>query len=482
MATLATVKANDDVLMSRFASKMEVNIGLKRTLVSFQANKTAEGHRWFKYKEGFSAQLLHYFFRHLGIECGKILDPFAGAGTTLFVASQLGIGSVGIELLPIGQEIIQARKSALNGQKAEVVQATKRWRQSQPWKKADQKIQFPHLRITQGAFPRETEESLCRFLSALENEANEGVRRILRFAALCILEQISFTRKDGQYLRWDHRSGRRQGTRPFDKGRIDSFDAAIDTKLKDIIDDLEGSVGLLDLFPTENDCGEIEVIGGSCLEVLPKLEARSFDALITSPPYCNRYDYTRTYALELALLGVGEDGLKNLRQAMVSCTVENREKQGLLSLFDETRFQKARDAFEKQSCLSSILDYLEERKTAGLLNNPGIPRMVRNYFWEMSLVIFECARILKPGAPLVMVNDNVRYDGANISVDLILSDIAQSAGFEVEKIWVLPTGKGNSSQQMGEFGREALRKCVYVWRAAKAKQARKPSLELAHQQ
>jgi len=37
-------------------------------------------------------------------------------------------------------------------------------------------------------------------------------------------------------------------------------------------------------------------------------------------------------------------------------------------------------------------------------------------------------------------------------------------GFSVEHILVLPDGKGNSSQQMGEHGRESLRKCVYVWR------------------
>ena len=54
--------------------------------------------------------------------------------------------------------------------------------------------------------------------------------------------------------------------------------------------------------------------------------------------------------------------------------------------------------------------------------------------------------------------------GINIPVDLILSDIAQKVGFEVEIIWQLPRGKGNSSQQMGRHGREELRKCVYVWR------------------
>ena len=152
---------------------------------------------------------------------------------------------------------------------------------------------------------------------------------------------------------------------------------------------------------------------------------------------------------------------------MVSCTVENREKGDLERRFDAGLFEKATRAFEAQELLGQILAYLEDRRASGLLNNTGIPRMVRNYFREMALVIFECRRVLKPGAPLVMVNDNVRYEGACVPVDLILSDFARQAGFEVEVIWVLPTGKGNSSQQMGRHGRDELRKCVYVWRAPK---------------
>ena len=92
--------------------------------------------------------------------------------------------------------------------------------------------------------------------------------------------------------------------------------------------------------------------------------------------------------------------------------------------------------------------------------------MVRGYFYEMACVIAECSRVLKPGAPMFMVNDSVRYAGASISVDMILSDIAEKLGFRVESILVLPNGKGNSSQQMGEHGRDPLRKCVYVWRKA----------------
>jgi len=82
----------------------------------------------------------------------------------------------------------------------------------------------------------------------------------------------------------------------------------------------------------------------------------------------------------------------------------------------------------------------------------------------MACIIAESARVLRPNAPLIMVNDNVRYAGVSISVDLILSSIAEKLGFIVESIFVLQKDKGNSSQQMGEHGRESLRKCVYVWR------------------
>jgi hypothetical protein len=148
---------------------------------------------------------------------------------------------------------------------------------------------------------------------------------------------------------------------------------------------------------------------------------------------------------------------------MLSCTVENRAKD-LLSI--NPRWMAAISAAEQQKMLQLVLTYLEDQKVRGMLNNSGIPRMVKGYFYEMACVIFECARVLKPGAPLMMVNDNVRYAGASIPVDIILSEIACDLGFKVEKILVLPNGKGNSSQQMGAHGRDALRKCVYIWRKA----------------
>jgi len=459
---LDSLQTENAALEARFADKLKVNTRLSRQLVSFQANKNKPLYRWFKYKEGFSEALVRYLLDTLGIDQGSILDPFAGTGTTLFTGSECGLNSVGIELLPVGCEIIEVRQQ-IQGRERELQNVLDRWRNDKPWLRQSEKWSFPHLRITGGAFPDETQYVLEGYITALSVEEPTAAR-LLRFAAMCVLEEISYTRKDGQYLRWDYRSTRRQGAKPFNKGKILTFDEAITLKLDEISADLQPHQGMLALFPILEHHGNVKVIQGSCLDILPTLETASFDGLVTSPPYANRYDYTRTYALELAMLGVDENELRLLRQAMVSCTVENKDKGDLNQRFSLDTFTSALTAFEGQHELQGILTYLENQRLTKALNNPGIPRMVKNYFFELSLVIFECARLLKPGAPFVMVNDNVRYGGAMIPVDLILSDFAEQAGFDVEVIWMLPTGKGNSSQQMGAHGREEVRKCIYVWR------------------
>ncbi|MGD0730594.1 MAG: DNA methyltransferase [Terracidiphilus sp.] len=466
---LSQIDEADRALTGRFASKMEINRDLDRTLVSFQANREEIGHRWCKFREGFSAPLIRYLIDKTGLADGRILDPFAGSGTTLMIAAELGLDAVGIELLPSSAEIVGVRKEVLSADKAELAKEIRKRISERKWDKPGGRKSFAHLQITAGAFPTENEERLERFLFDASQERDPLFSRVLRFAAMCVLEEISFTRKDGQYLRWDQRSGRCLGKKAFDKGRIQTFDEAIIGKLSQIADDVEGRENeQFSLFPDQpkpaSRLGTIELEVGSCLDILPTMEPNSISGLITSPPYCNRYDYTRTYALELAMLGAGEDGIRTLRQTMLSCTVENKEKTDLPEKFGEDVYRAAAIAFDSQRMLGLVLRYLDICRQDKTINNPGIVRMVKNYFFELSLLIFAGAKVMRRGAPFVMVNDNVRYQGAHVPVDLILSDFAEQAGFDVEAIWVLARGKGNSSQQMGLHGRQEVRKCVYVWR------------------
>ena len=457
---LAEIDRLDRALLEHFKRNFVVETSLTRQLVSFQANKSRASYRWYKYKEAFSASLVEYLLGRYGITSGKILDPFAGSGTTLFAASERGLQADGIELLPVGQQIIAARLCIDRDFTSQDFAALERWLGERPWKLTSVRTSLPELRITQGAYPGETMDAIERFMGAWQRE-NTRVQLVLRFILLSVLESISYTRKDGQYLRWDYRSGRRQGEQPFDKGIILDFDQAVSHKIKDVLSDVEGSKTQTDLFSAHYNPGEVRVLNGSCLDVMPTLAANLYDSVVTSPPYCNRYDYTRTYALELALLGMNHQGVIDLRQQMLSCTVENRAKD-LLSM--NPAWADTIQAADQQDLLQAVLQYLESQKAEGALNNNGIPRMVRGYFYEMACIIAECHRVMKSNSLMFMVNDNVRYAGASISVDMILSHVAERLGFHIENILVLPNGKGNSSQQMGVHGRDNLRKCVYVWR------------------
>ena len=457
---LEKISLLDEKLFNSLKSIISTDFDLTRQLVSFQANKIRPFYRWYKYKEGFSAELVKKYILKYGFnEKTKLLDPFAGSGTALFVSSELGFDSCGIELLPIGQEIIETRNALLTQFTENDFQRLEFWIKNKPWNKHNSKHDLTVLKITNGAYPDITTKKIQQYLSCIENESII-VKKVLKFSLLCVLENISYTRKDGQYLRWDQRSGRCLGSKPFDKGEIKNFDDAIISKLNEIVSDSKGDEvkTLFDTTPKKVKYGNIEIVGGSCITELPKMQSDEFDLIITSPPYCNRYDYTRTYALELALLGTDEQGLIDLRQTMLSCTVENRQKD-LLDL--NSNWSDVIQILNNQKLLQLIIEYLEYKKETKTINNNGIPRMIKGYFYELGCVIYELHRVLKKNGRLIMVNDNVRYAGASISVDLLLSDIAHEIGFEVEQISVLPNGKGNSSQQMGLHGREQLRKCVY---------------------
>jgi len=290
------------------------------------------------------------------------------------------------------------------------------------------------------------------FLAGL---APDGIHSLLHLACLSVLEEASYTRKDGQYLRWDRR-GQRAGS-SLDLGPIPRFRGALERRLAAMAEDIPP---LKDQFGGQRPTLQ----AGSCLKMLREMPDASFDMVITSPPYANRYDYTRTYALELAWMGFDRDAFTTLRQQLLSATVENKTKREELAA-DYGRNRKVLDRaaqmFDNQGALHEVRAILEARQAE--LNNRGILTLLHEYFFEMAVVIAELGRLVRPGGVVIMVNDNVRYHGEEVPVDFILADFAEAAGFRCDRIWTLPRGKSNASQQMARFARTELRKCVYRW-------------------
>ena len=312
------------------------------------------------------------------------------------------------------------------------------------------------MRITESAFPIETETAIAKARRFIDTVEDDAVRKMLDLACMTVLEDVSYTRKDGQYLRWDYRSGRNLRAR-VDIGAIPTFEHAIGARLFEMLQDI-------DVLKDEYGGGRPKFVIGSSLELLQDLPDGAFDMVITSPPYANRYDYTRTYALELAWLGFDQDDFSSLRQSMLSATVENKSKLGWLSGVYGEDSQLLTDAirmYRNQGAIHEALDILRERVTE--LSNRHVIRLIEGYFLEMAVIVAELSRVVRPGGGVIMVNNNVQYHGEEVPTDLILSDFAEQSGFVCTNIWTLPRGKGNSSQQMGRFGRREIRKCVYEW-------------------
>ena len=443
-------------LEDRFEGRLAVNPLLTRRAVSYQGNRRAPGFRWMKYKEGFSQALVERLLDEF--RPSDVLDPFAGIGTTPLIAAGRGLRATGIEIMPVGVLVGNGIAQAANGLSHETLEESGAALLDAVKSSDDapSEYEFRHVRITEAAFPEETEAAIARARHFIANVADFAVRTLLELACITVLEDVSYTRKDGQYLRWDYRSGRNLRSR-VDKGPILSFDHALGARLFEMAQDIEP-------LKLSYGGGYPELITGSSLELMRNLPEAGFDMVITSPPYANRYDYTRTYALELAWLGYEQDDFLALRQSMLSATVENRSKREWLKDIyqdDSKLLDNAFRMYDEQDAIHEALSILREHIDE--LGNRHVIRLIEGYFLEMAVIVAELGRVVRPGGVVIMVNDNVQYHGEEIPVDMILSDFAERSGFRCEKIWTLPRGKGNSSQQMRRFGRREIRKCVYQW-------------------
>jgi site-specific DNA-methyltransferase (cytosine-N4-specific) len=457
----------------QYAHLLEETDKFNRQLVSFQANKTEVLHSWMKYREGFSASLVELLLKELNIEPGDtILDPFAGSSTTLLEAKMWGINAVGIELLPHCHLAWEAKSRAFDYDLDELRYIRGLIEQVVP---PQTDATFPHLTITETAFPLQIEKDLMAYTVWFQTlDISQNTKLLCQLILTSLLEEISYTRKDGQYLRWDNRAGKIrdndqkrivQGKKPINginKGPLPEVKHLLLETLNKIIIDVAKLQR--DSLPVSHQ----RLIEGNTLYTLPTMDAGQFAGVITSPPYANRYDYTRTYALELAYLGVKEE-IFNLRQDQLSCTVENKPKTDKLEAYYQSieqhyRYQRIINIVQNNESLSEINIALSQRDERGDVNNRGILSMIEQYFTELTFVFAELYRVCRSGAGVIFVNDNVRYAGEVIPVDTLSTNLAEQIGFVPEKIYVLPQRKGNSSQQMGKFGREALRKSITLWR------------------
>lgn len=465
-------------LEKKYEPILEVTNKFDRKSVSYQLSKKDVLHSWLRYKEGFSADLVNTLLDEMGMVPGDtVMDPFMGSGTTALVCQMRGIHSIGYDIMPISKVSIMAKAYVMNYNIHEIERMMDAFRKL--CIPTDYIKKTPYITITDTAYPECNE----RFISYAKDwiEKSDYSKQAKNLFTLCMinsLERCSYTAKSGQYLSWDSRARKviAANIERKKKGRkllpnhccrtvVENIQEAVYEELEHVLSD----INRIQSYKSDDALAGIDFKQASALFELPQMPSESLQGVITSPPYCNRYDYTRTYALELVYLGLNENTIKEMRQDLLSCTVESKSKVEQLRAHYKKigaleRFDSIYHTIQANVAFQEILTALKIRKAHGDLNNHGVIRMVEGYFTELAFIYAELYRICKKGAMVAFVNDNVRYGGEVIAVDYLSTSFAEQFGFTPVKVYCLKQQKGNSSQQMKKYGRVALRKSITLWK------------------
>ena len=210
-----------------------------------------------------------------------------------------------------------------------------------------------------------------------------------------------FTRavSDGGWLRW---------TEGPDRGN--EVRSVFEQRVKQMLTDIEESALDCDPIPPATSLEDARKL---------PLPTGSVDAVLTSPPYPNRHDYSRVFHIGLLLLGETESAVKDLRRRSLRSHVEAKESEEWSArLLD----------FQVPAVLRRVLEFLQCNADA------RVERMVRGYFEDMFLSLQEVSRVLRPGGRVALVVGNVRHAGEMVPVDEVLANLRCKWGLNLIRL------------------------------------------------
>lgn len=399
-----------------------------RSLISPIRDSQTPIYNWLRYKHSFSKELAHNLLHEFKLQPGAwVLDPFCGGGTTLLACKESGINSFGVDILPfavflsnVKTDNYELRKlySGVDYLKANIMEGNN----------GNNGYSLPDITYIKNAFSPKTEKKLLLIKSGINGIRDSKVRGFLNLAFLSIVEEVSNTTKGGGFLR-------------ITKRNITS--KQIENLLFVKINKMMADLNILDYKNGVRKVTAKAKVGDS--RKIPT--QRKFDAIITSPPYPNRHDYTRIYSLELAFDFISSnDELKRLRYDTLRSHVEARKKYDV-------------ENYRKPKVLQRLLRLVERNGT----NNSKVLPMLEGYFEDMYMSLIEMHRCLKENGHIGLVVSNVRFAGINIPVDEILAELGECAGLKTIGIWAARV-RGNSPQQMGKYTRVPSRESIIIWK------------------
>ncbi len=391
-------------------------------------------HDWYRFVLSFPPHLVRKYLEKFGVEEGhRVLDPFCGTGTTLVECKKLGVESVGVEAHPMTHFASSTKVDWTpnpEGLREHAEQVAEAVRVELAASGIDDDVRYdPHSLF--GGWTG----------SGLQTLPQESYKLLLKSSisplplhkALVLLDELDRRHAAGPYqgherlalaktlvssasnLRFGPEVG--VGSAKPDAPVISSWLSGVSRMAEDLRE-LRG----IDTAPAM-------VHNADARRIPEVVEPESVDAVITSPPYPNEKDYTRTTRLETILLGFVRDraSLQALKKGLVRSNTR-----GVYIADEDDRWIAGHAEIER------IAQAIETRrielgKTSGF--ERLYARVTKLYFGGMARHLSDLRRVLRPGANLAyVVGDQASYLRVMIRTGQLLGDIAESLGYELVDI------------------------------------------------
>lgn len=408
-----------------------------RKLVTFQKNK--EGipiHNWYKYTQGFSADLIEYLLDEMGIKRNKetkVFDPFVGSGTTLLSCKYLGIHSFGVDISPLMTWI--ANIKIQNWKVNELEDLLNDLSKAQIAPISDPTLLFNDY--LKKAYEPEILNQIVGWRKWIDNLQTSDLNKdFLLLGLISILEDISLIRKHGSHYRYLNK------TENVGVSKLNIKTISSDTDIKPIL--LKKLTRMVSDIKELNLSTEVTCRAYNMNSRFNVPRDEKANVVITSPPYLNRNNYLSQQKAELSILGLlkSESDYKELVKKSYRSHVEA-------------------ELDKEAKCSIPEVNKIIEKIDLSDNNNPKIPNMVAGYFEDLKSTLMNIRTLLEPEAKLAFVVGNSRWGGVVVPVDHLLGLIAERLGYNVEKILVARY-KGNSPQQMKKYGKIPVRESVVI--------------------
>lgn len=405
-------------------------------------NEDSAAHRWYRFVLSFPPHLVRDYLNDFGVRGGgMVLDPFCGTGTTIVESKKLGISGVGLEAWPMAHFASGVKTDWSPSPDGLAEHARRVADKTLRRFKADDVHDHPFFSKTSGStnglrtLPPEVEKILLKnsisplplhkvlvLISVLEEERDNRFLAHERLAlAKALVDDIS-------NLHFGPEVG--VGKWKDDAPVVEAWLARVNAMVED-----------LRRLP-RRDGTTAQTFLADARHVPELLDPESVDAVITSPPYPNEKDYSRTTRLETVLLGFVQNtaDLRTLKKTLIRSNTRNVYKTD-----DDDVWVQGRGEIE------SLAREIEERrmmlgKTSGF--ERLYHRVTKLYFGGMARHLETLKRVLKPGAKLAyVVGDQASYLRVMIRTGQILAEVAKSQGYEPVRVDLFRTRLATATKE-----------------------------------